>query len=520
MKHLFLFFLLSCLSLGKGALLWGQSDSLFWAYKQQLEEVKGGGEAEQIAEKHLQLGEFYREARAFSEAIDQYNEAFKLIGTHYRDTLSIILSNSMGKVHFELDNFDLAKQYFKDAIEWSNELGYLRGQAVAKSLLGTCFEKTGDYLEALNYQKESLSLFEFLKDSIGISIANENIGSIYEDLTQYDLAYQFFSKAYEYTQHTDTPAEANILNNLGDIHRKKGNYEAAIDFTLQAHQVSTRIKDKHQLESANKDLAKTYALLGNYQEAYQFRIAAEEYGDLILKDQNTNQLNRLQTIYDTNKKEAQIQLLQEQNKLNLANQQLLLLALFAMAIILFLVYYFNGRKKKAQLQLQEYEQRTLQAELDKKALDEQNLQREIQLKTAALSKYSLHLSQKNKILLDLSKALKTIAKHKNINYNSKIKELAKEIDTNLAQENEWEEFMSFFQDIHPKFIKTLSSLSNDSLSPAELRLSVLLRLNLSSKEIASILRITPDSVRVARHRLRKKLPIGPKDDLVHFMIEL
>ena len=104
--------------------------------------------------------------------------------------------------------------------------------------------------------------------------------------------------------------------------------------------------------------------------------------------------------------------------------------------------------------------------------------------------------------------------------SSKIKELVKEIDFNLKQEQEWDEFMTFFKEIHPEFIKKLSALSENSLSPAELRLGMLLRLNLSSKEIASILRVTPDSVRVARYRLRKKLPIDQKDELVNFMIEL
>ncbi|WP_157811716.1 helix-turn-helix transcriptional regulator [Tenacibaculum sp. SZ-18] len=47
---------------------------------------------------------------------------------------------------------------------------------------------------------------------------------------------------------------------------------------------------------------------------------------------------------------------------------------------------------------------------------------------------------------------------------------------------------------------------------------MLLRLNLTSKEIAEILNVTPDSVRVARYRLRKKLPISPKEDLVNFML--
>ena len=77
----------------------------------------------------------------------------------------------------------------------------------------------------------------------------------------------------------------------------------------------------------------------------------------------------------------------------------------------------------------------------------------------------------------------------------------------MAQEREWDEFIVLFKEIHPDFVKRISEAALDVLSPAELRLGILLRLNLSSKEIASILRLTPDSIRVARYRLRKKLPI-------------
>jgi DNA-binding CsgD family transcriptional regulator len=195
-------------------------------------------------------------------------------------------------------------------------------------------------------------------------------------------------------------------------------------------------------------------------------------------------------------------------------------ALFAIAAILTILYNYLGRKRKAKIKIQEYKQRMLKAELDKKAIEERNLQREVQLKTASLSRYSLHLSQKNKILLDLANTLRNIASRRNMDTSEKIKALVKEIDFNLQQEHEWDEFMNFFKEIHPEFIKKLSTMSQDNLSPAELRLGMLLRLNLTSKEIASILRVTPDSVRVARHRLRKKLPIDQKEELVNFMIEL
>lgn len=496
------------------------TDSIFSQLKQELEVLKREGTPSEIAQKTLEVGAFYQEANLFSDALEQYGEAIQLLTTIERDTLFVILNNRIGQIHFTLKNFELAKGFFEDAKEVATQQLFIHGEATAKSGLGNCYEKTGNYPAALRLQKQSLSLYEKLVDSTGIATAQENIGSIYEDLLILDTAEIYFLKAYKYLPDSQSQLASNILNNLGDVNRKEGDYTDAIRFTSRALEVALLINDNDEVESAYKDLSEVYYLKGDYQEAYDFLTKANEYNELILKGINIEQLNRLQTIYDNNKKEAQIRILTEQNKADRANQRLVLLAVLAGSIILGILYFFNNRKKKAELKEKEYEQRTLEAELESQAIKEKTLHREIQLKTASLSKYSLHIAQKNKILLDLSNDLKAIGERKGIDYNKKIKNLAKEIDYNLQQENEWEEFIHLFKEIHPEFDRKLSEMAADNLSPAELRLGILLRLNLSTKEIASILRITPDSVRVARYRLRKKLPISPKEDLVHFMINL
>ncbi len=474
----------------------------------------------QIAQAYLQLGEYYHTLGLYTEAIAQYNSALELLGPDLDDPFYIVLNNNIGKVYLSLNNFELAEQYFEETKKASEQLKDDKGLAASLGLLGASHEKQSEYDEALQDQRRSLDLFQKQNDDFGVAVTNENIGSVYEDLEEFELAYEYFKKAYDHLQGSRTTEEINVLNNLGDSFRKRGDYQPGLEYTTKALDLAKELNDLHQLESAHKDLSKNYALMRNFEKAHEHLLLAEEYNSKMLRSQNHDQLNVLQTIYETNKKEAEIQLLKEQNKVSVANQNLLWVALFAIAVIFIILFYYMGRKRKATLKIQEYKHRMLKAELDKKAIEEQNLQREVQLKAASLSRYSLHLSQKNKILLDMSNTLRNMVSRKHMNTSEKIKELVKEIDFNLKQEQEWDEFMTFFKEIHPEFIKKLSMLSEDSLSPAELRLGMLLRLNLSSKEIASILRVTPDSVRVARYRLRKKLPIDQKDELVNFMIEL
>ena len=64
------------------------------------------------------------------------------------------------------------------------------------------------------------------------------------------------------------------------------------------------------------------------------------------------------------------------------------------------------------------------------------------------------------------------------------------------------------KEIHPK------------LTPNDLRLCAYLRLNLSSKEIAPLLNISPKSVEVKRYRLRKKMELPHEASLTNYILEI
>lgn len=494
-------------------------DTIFNQYQRELNQAKRSGNPKIIIEKQLQLGTFYYDSGLYAEAIKQYNEG--LDANHQkRDSLFCILNSNIGQVYLDRNDFDLARDYLELAVQVAKELNYESALAKAKSLLGFCHEKTGAYEQALLQQRESLILFKKLNDSAGIALAYENIGSVYEDLEDFSKASAHFTMAYQLVRDKRTKEEAIVLNNLGDVYRKKGEYDKALKYTYKALQVAENLKDRHQLKSAHKDLSKTYALLRDFEAAYTHLELHLLYNEEWITNQNLRQLNVLGAMHKANKKEAKIALLQAENKVSLANQKLLWIALLFTTLILGASYFILERKRRTKLKIQDYEQRLLRTELEKRQDEERNLQREIQIKATALSKYSLHLSQKNRLLTTISNTLINLAQRKNMDTSSKLRLLANEITVDLEKDNEWEEFQGLFKEIHPDFTKKLLLLSQNTLSPAELRLGMLLRLNLSSKEIASITQTTPDSIRVARYRLRRKLPIDQKEELATFLIEL
>jgi len=86
------------------------------------------------------------------------------------------------------------------------------------------------------------------------------------------------------------------------------------------------------------------------------------------------------------------------------------------------------------------------------------------------------------------------------------------INFDLKDEENWEHFTQYFEKVHTDFTKTvLKQFPN--ITPNELRLMALLKMNLTSKEIANMLNITADGVKKARQRLRKKMELTPEDSL-------
>ena len=80
-------------------------------------------------------------------------------------------------------------------------------------------------------------------------------------------------------------------------------------------------------------------------------------------------------------------------------------------------------------------------------------------------------------------------------------------------------FQEAFNNADKKFLKKIKS-KHAELTPNDLRLCAYLRLNLSSKEIAPLLNISPRSVEVKRYRLRKKMNLPHDTNLTNYIIEI
>jgi CheY-like chemotaxis protein len=92
------------------------------------------------------------------------------------------------------------------------------------------------------------------------------------------------------------------------------------------------------------------------------------------------------------------------------------------------------------------------------------------------------------------------------------------LDSHLKHDN-WQRFQFSFDAVHSGFIQSLSK-THPELSPAEVKLSIFLKLGMNTKDISNLLYLAPESIKVARSRLRKKMGLSLTHNLQSYLAAL
>jgi len=204
-------------------------------------------------------------------------------------------------------------------------------------------------------------------------------------------------------------------------------------------------------------------------------------------------------------------------------------------IVLIIFFLFSSKRiyekrlKKDQLAISKKLQEEKEAFLKKEAeatekqiikLQTEKLQVELAGKNRELANSAMSLVYKNELLQKLSQE---ILKLKDGNgkplSEEQLRKIQKVIDDGMNDERDWNLFERSFNEAHESFFKKLKA-NHPDLVPNDLKLCAYLRMNMSSKEMASLLNISLRGVEIRRYRLRKKLDIPHDKNLVEFLMEL
>ncbi|RZK41913.1 MAG: transcriptional regulator [Pedobacter sp.] len=185
-----------------------------------------------------------------------------------------------------------------------------------------------------------------------------------------------------------------------------------------------------------------------------------------------------------------------------------------------LVKFQEKQHEKVQSRLrQEHQMEIERNEQQITKLQKKQLEADVEFKNKELATATMHLVQRGKLLSKIGDELiPLINQTKNKDSADDLKKVIRLLNEAKKLDNDWDQFAIHFDHVHANYLSNLKD-KYPNLSPSDLKLCAYLKLNLSSKEIAQLLNITPRAVEVSRYRLRKKLGLTPEVNLFDFLFK-
>lgn len=249
--------------------------------------------------------------------------------------------------------------------------------------------------------------------------------------------------------------------------------------------------------------SKYYQLMGDIELENKALIEFIEFKD----DENRKaQLNKMAYIHAQHEserkefaikqKETEIKVLTQENR----NKNIIILSSIVGALFLLLLLLLRLRLQKL-VSLNVLKENTIVK------LEQEQLIDRLKSKDKSLADFALNLTNKNKAIEDLK-----IQVEEGISLDFHKDELLSLFSQDNIQEKDWNDFRERFVKIHASFFVNLKTRF-PNLSPADEKLCALIKINMSSKEIANILLISPKSVDQKKYRLKKKIAENSDKDL-------
>ncbi|GAA3589377.1 tetratricopeptide repeat protein [Flavivirga amylovorans] len=490
------------------------------------------------------LGNFDKALSYAYENINIYKKRDSIEGTNH-NLFNLIGSEYelIGGIHKELGNYHIALTETLKALNFFEQKKDKLRKGDALLQLGNIEYLLGNYDKALDYTTNSYSIYKDYKDLQYQSYAANDIGDTYVKLQKLDLAKQYYETALKLaTDIKNKEIEGSSLVNLGNTYARLKQYSTAIDFLNQGLDIHRTLDYKNAIakdlnhiaqvaietkrfNEAFKNLDESIMISSktgskeNLSEAYYLRYKANKHvndlkkalsdheyfatiNDSVFNITKSKQIEELRTIHETEKKEQQITL--QKNEIDLLKQKgeinNLYKILFGIGFLLSLIGFYAVRQK-----------------LKHSKIEKEKLDLELEFKKKELTTHALHLAKKNEVLEGLKQQAKSFKTSESglKGYN----QLIRTINFDLKDDNNWENFSRYFQEVHKDFNSNVKQKFPE-LTPNELRLMSLLKMNLSSKEIANILNISQEGIKKARYRLRKKLNISTEDSLQDLILKI
>ena len=441
------------------------------------------------------------------------------------EKMLIVSKLNIGSIYLAINDYKNSEEWIGQALHGAADINDSNLTEKCYLNLGIVYKMKGDTAKAIANYKKGLVISENVKNLRDQAIVLQNLAMLSQSGNKFKETYSYLSRALSINSQLKAN-NSGVHIGLANLFFKEQMYDSAIYHCNLAIALAKESGDiSNQIEGYNF-IYQAYKNKNKFSEALDAHEKFNILMDSIATKENREYIQNLKVEFETEKKEEEIALLKKLNESEAikagavqAKQKLIIIsALLGLVLVIVLAISIIIKRKKDK-KLYFIEKKLLETELHNKDLAGKKLQTEIVYKTKQLTTHALNMMQRNKMLADIREKLQGMSKKVKDEFVMDFKSMVRDINKIQKTEKDWDLFKKYFESVNKDFNKKLREI-NPALSTGDYRLAALISLNLNIKETAAVLNITPNSVKLARHRLRKKLNLDNSEDLYVFLSKL
>ncbi|WP_298515306.1 LuxR C-terminal-related transcriptional regulator [uncultured Kordia sp.] len=456
------------------------------------------------------LGAIYSIYSRFPKALQRLSKA-QTYALPFPDKRALLqVYTNMSQLFIIKKEFESAMKYMEEGLKVVETDGNfsetnIRGNRINMVSAYLQFEETEKAEALLKTVDENIDYYDHL-----IRIYY-NWACIYVNKKQYTKALSYVKKARETLK--DESSSYHVALNMieADIYLKLGDHKKAISILENTLDDVLRFKRLGHQKIMFSLLAKAYEEIGNHKKSNEALAEYIAINDSIYELGKASEAFFLKADFDAEKatfalekKEEELAYMEEKSNMRSLYNTILGISFILLLLLLILVF-----KKQRKL---------LRSERKTQLLEKEALQQTIEFQNKQVIDFSLHIKEKNKLLQNIKKKILKIYKQ-DANNKPLLSNVLSSINEDIRKNESQIELYTKVQENNGDFLENLSKLYPD-LTVKEKEIILMLRLDASSKQIATRLQLSINSVDTYRSKIRNKINVPKKQKLSEYIKEI
>jgi two-component system, NarL family, sensor kinase len=293
---------------------------------------------------------YYFKGKYDLAAKDFYN-AITILEAHKENKRLGYVYNDLAKLYRKTKDLDKALLNYDKALAIFEKLKDSADIAMINNESGVVFEYKKDYDEAIRRYRVSLDIDSARGDEVGVSYALSNLGGVYVILSRFEEAEYYMERTLEIRRKLHDNFMLGLAHSdVASVYLTEKKFEQAEAHFDTSNMIARMMNYPELLATNYKQLSELEKQRGNYKKAIGYLEAERDWHDSIFNKDKIQQIEELNTKYETVKKENLI----EQQKYQIAKRNYWIIggiAVFLLITILSVALYKRNKlKQEAKLQ--------------------------------------------------------------------------------------------------------------------------------------------------------------------------